>query len=231
MIRKTNAGHWIIHEDTHIGKWVEDEGRLDHDQNTLPILRKLVAPGFVVVDVGANIGDHTIAYSDWVGSAGTVLAFECNPEALECLGLNMKGRGNVQIFDVALWSEKGSLKLHRDNNVGASHVTNDPHSGTIRAVTLDSYHLPRLDFMKIDAEGCEAEILKGSVETLKRCRPILCLEVNNGALKRFEDFCSDFGYDEDSRKAYSTWQACLEMTENLERIFDADQIKILAEIR
>lgn len=184
MIRKTKEGYWVIANDSHIGTWVEQSGRLDHDQNTLPRLYRYVRPGDVVLDVGANIGDHTVAYSDWVGSKGTVIACECNPDALECLGLNMKGRGNVQIVPNALWSSKGSLKITKSQNAGASFVTDDPHTGTIRAITLDALALPALHFVKIDAEGCEVEILKGGAKTIEAFRPILCLEVNRGALQR-----------------------------------------------
>lgn len=61
-LRTTRMGHWIIDGDTHISKWVEETGRLGHDQDLLPRILKLIRPGDVVVDVGAFIGDHTFDY-------------------------------------------------------------------------------------------------------------------------------------------------------------------------
>ena len=183
MITQTKEGYWIVKNDSHIGAWVEQSGRLDHDQNSLPVLFNHVRPGDTVIDIGALYGDHTIAYSDWVGPQGKVIAIECNPEALQCLRLNMNGRSNVQVIDKALWSETGKLKLTRSVNAGASFVTLDP-KGDIDAVSLDSLFIPQVNYMKIDAEGCETEILKGAKDTIAHSKPIICMEINEGALQR-----------------------------------------------
>lgn len=188
MIKKTKEGWWIISEDTHVSKWVEQEGRLDHDQNTLPILYRYVRPGDVVLDIGANIGDHTIAYSDWVGSEGKVYAVECGSLACECLQKNLGSRSNVIIREIALWSEEGWLNFKlNDKNFGASHVEfneSNSNDNPVRCYSIDSLTIPRLDFVKIDAEGAETHILKGARRTILRLHPTLCLEVNSGALQR-----------------------------------------------
>lgn len=188
MIRQTKEGYWIVDGDSHIGKWVEESQRLDHDQNTLPILYKYVRPGDVVLDIGANIGDHTIAYSDWVGNKGYVFAFECGDEPFKCLAANMKDRPNVACCNFALWSKNGFLNFNKDSlNVGASFVNEVEKSQFINQVqcrSIDSMDLIQVDFMKIDAEGAETEILLGAYKTIERCRPIICLEVNPSALIR-----------------------------------------------
>ena len=58
----TKEGIAILENDTHISKWVEESGKLDHDQNDIPLILKYINEGDTVVDCGAFIGDHTIAY-------------------------------------------------------------------------------------------------------------------------------------------------------------------------
>ena len=59
-----------IESDLCISKWVRESGRLDHDQNMLPLLKPFIPLHGVVFDIGAFIGDHTIFYSNRVGDKG-----------------------------------------------------------------------------------------------------------------------------------------------------------------
>lgn len=205
-ISQTQEGWWVIDGDTHVSKWVIESRRLDHDQNSLPILFKHVRPGDYVLDIGANIGDHTIAYSDWVSVNGKVYAFECGYEANACLRNNTRGRENVVIFDTALWSGDGWLNFNEDNNnFGASFVAKSnvsSHDSPVKCIDLDSMKLSKVDFMKIDAEGAETEILRGAEGTIGKFKPIICMEVNGFALKRagsseeeLINLIKSFGYD------------------------------------
>ena len=75
----------ILETDNCICRFVEQSGRLDHDQNMLPIVLSYIPIGGVVIDVGAFIGDHTIAYLNKVRENGMVYAFEPYINAFECL--------------------------------------------------------------------------------------------------------------------------------------------------
>lgn len=191
MIRQTSHGFWVINGDTHISKWAEESGRLDHDQWLLPQILPLIPEGGVVVDVGAFIGDHTIAYARRVGDSGTVLAFEPNPKAFECLSLN----ANAYFPDVVcsrrgLSDEKGTFDLSVDVNAGASRIVDANSELEIRVQTVrfDDFlsepgmRMHRLDFMKIDAEGFELKILKGAANTLHKFRPKMLIEINGQRL-------------------------------------------------
>ena len=92
---------WVLHGDQ-ISQWVEQEGRLDHDQNLLPTILAHIKPGDTVVDAGAFIGDHTVAYSKAVEEEGWVIAFEPNPVARKCLRHNLKKHHNVTLMDYGL---------------------------------------------------------------------------------------------------------------------------------
>lgn len=174
----------VIDGDTHISKWVEDNGRLDHDQNMLPLVLRHIRPGDFVVDIGAFIGDHTIAYSNQVTTSGKVFAFEPSEKVYECLVYNTMRLGNVMCFKVALaGKEKFHFKMVHDKNEGASFIFNDTASEKL-TMTLDDYELQQCNFIKIDAEGFEIEILQGAEETIKRFSPKMLIEVNRHSLAR-----------------------------------------------
>lgn len=167
----------IIERDTHISKWVEESGRLDHDQNALPKILSHINQGDVIFDIGAYIGDHTIAYS----RKGQVHAFEPNIEAFECLKYNMEGKDvicrNIALSDCV----HGYSMDNTCDNVGMANMT----IGSLKTTTIDNYCndygiIPK--FIKIDAEGFELRILKGAIETLEKHKPKLVLEVNESAL-------------------------------------------------
>jgi FkbM family methyltransferase len=173
----------IIEGDECISKWVESEGRLDHDPNSLPIMLSYVKEGDHVLDVGAFMGDHTLAYSKKVGDKGLVLAYEPNPIAFECLEYNMKELGNVIILNEGLSDSKGYLKLTDvPTNAGMTYAGKSKKG--IKCNTIDSLDWVKLDFIKIDAEGFEHNILKGAIETIKKFKPIMVIEINNHALLR-----------------------------------------------
>src|SRR3990167_6167056 len=197
----------VIEGDSHISKWVEQSGRLDHDQNMLPRILPLIKPGDVVVDAGAFIGDHTIAYSRDVGSEGEVLAFEPNPKAYECLLHNMKGLDNVHCHPMGLGRSKSSQMVQEAVNAGASYLSNAEEGGSVIVftITLDEVisrlQLSRVNFIKIDCEGFEVDILAGAEQTIKTDKPVMVIEINPGALKRREQspadifrFLTDHGY-------------------------------------
>lgn len=175
----------VLEGDTHIGAWVEQSGRLDHDQWLLPRILPHIPVGGTVVDAGAYIGDHTIAYLEKVGPKGRVLAFEPNPEAARCLSHNCP---NADCYRIALECYNGESTLAIDpSNYGASHVSCSSSGPIIMCQTLDSFNLGRLDFLKADVEGCEVKLVCGAVNTIKRHKPVMLFEVNSGALVRHGD--------------------------------------------
>lgn len=184
MIRQTAQGIWVIDGDSHFTKWTEEAGRLDSDRWLLDKLYRYVRPGDTMLDVGANIGDHTIAYLDWVGSGGKVHAFEPHPLAFECLKRNCPG-ALCHEFGLS-WGTHGAGLNQLDANAGASFVAEE---GTwpIRLAALDSIDeiVKRpIHFIKVDIEGHEIDFIDGARETLERWYPVLCMEINPGALER-----------------------------------------------
>lgn len=175
----------VIEGDTHISKWVEQSGRLDHDQSALRQILPHIPVGGVVVDGGAFIGDHTVSYAERVGPEGFVYAFEINPAAFECLRFNTKDNARISVRSHGLSHLNATVTVNPDSNAGASWAGEaGPMDNSVLALPLDFYELPRLDFMKLDIEGWEVEALMGAAATIWKCRPVIVLEVNEGALQR-----------------------------------------------
>ena len=168
----------------------------EQDPNLLPIILDHINPGDTVIDCGAWIGGHTMAYLGKVGIHGCVFAFEPNFFAYECLTANAP-----QAFtcNVAL-GDKNQL-VHFTTNEG---WYDSGHVGGIAPVVqmrrLDDYQLAP-NFIKIDVEGCEYKVLVGAARTIIKHRPKMVIEINPEALKRqgssphhIFDWIQDNGY-------------------------------------
>jgi len=153
----------------------------------------------VVVDAGANEGLHTLLASRRVRETGSVLAFEPSSRELERLTANLEGNGvgNVMPFGLALTDYDGEALLaiagfeHEGQNTLGEFV----HSGVsllrterVAARTLDGIlaelRIPRVDLIKIDVEGGEAQVIKGASKTLREARPALLFEALDTALRK-----------------------------------------------
>ncbi len=185
MLKQTKEGFWIIKEDTHFGKWVEETQRLDHDRHVLNIIEPHLGCG-IVLDVGANIGTHSYAYSKLINPK-KVIAIEPNPECVECLKRNIP---DCHIFPIAISDNIEEVSINLDNqNIGASYVSKG--SG-IKAYPLDylvdQIHTltneEKITFIKLDIEGYELKALKGAYNLINKHKPTMWIEINCHALKR-----------------------------------------------
>ncbi|WP_298333814.1 FkbM family methyltransferase [Asticcacaulis sp.] len=182
-LRQTAFGVWVINDDTHFTKWIEETGRLDHHQGFLATLLPFIPKGGVAVDAGAYIGDHTIAYSNAVGPTGTVFAFEPNLLPFICMQRNCP---DVIGFMAGLGSKPGLVGYSEaEGNIGAGRLASlSDATSAVPLLALDYVRMPRLDYFKLDIEGCETDALRGARKTLDAFKPIMCLEISDGHLRR-----------------------------------------------
>jgi FkbM family methyltransferase len=180
----TKEGFAVLENDTHLSRWVEECGRLDHDGAIAEKILPLIQEGQHVVDVGAALGDHTVAYARKVGPTGSVLAIEPNPIQFECLKHNMAQFPWVHLLRVGLGIRPCKAILVEDPNVSQGYLKCE-NDGDIEVTTLDlAMNGLQVDFIKVDVEGNEVGVLWGSVDTLNRCRPKLLIEINPRCLIR-----------------------------------------------
>jgi FkbM family methyltransferase len=161
------------------GEWAQLE---------LDVLLRFVGPGDTVVDVGANVGTHTTAFANAVGTGGRVIAFEPQPRVFELLERNVQANGydNVSLYRFALGAERSVRYAPPTDyaahvNVGAVSLLSDAEESShpVDVVTLDSFELDAVRLIKIDVEGMECDVLRGAVRTLRRCRPVVSVECNS----------------------------------------------------
>ena len=141
--------------------------------------RSVTTSSSTVVDIGAHIGTFTVPMA---GSVKSVIAFEPAPDTIPLLRDNCKNNGvQVDIRTVGLGRVPGSasVETRKEENAGANTLV---RGGDIRICTLDS-EVPAADFIKIDVEGMEMEVLEGGTELIARSHPIVFFEVNLSQLR------------------------------------------------
>ncbi len=160
------------------------EGEQLWDTDLLPIILEHVNPGDTVIDAGAWIGGHTMAYRGKVGDMGFVYAFEPNPKAFECLKLNTAKWNDVQCFNSALGDKVKQVCFSGMRGwYDSSYLGEDHKLFVVGMDALDNYYISP-NFIKIDVEGCELKVLNGAEKTIVKHKPVMVIEVNEPALKR-----------------------------------------------
>ncbi len=165
------------------GEWTEDE---------VALLCQALNPGDTAIDVGANLGSHTIPFARRVGHEGRVLAFEPQPRVFELLRANVELNElrNVELHGAACGAAPGEVELPpvdyaREANFGGVNVRDLEAAGRgagvsgerIPVVTLDeAVPAQRVRLLKIDVEGMEREVLAGASRLIARSRPFLYVE-------------------------------------------------------
>lgn len=164
-----------------------------HEAPEAHLFQRLVKPGMVVFDLGANVGQYTLLAARRVGPDGSVHAFEPVPHNFTALSRHVRENGletAVRLNQVAAWSRPDMLRLYlserdvADNGTDYTSVFSGDAVDMIEcpAVRLDDYvrdrGVQRLDVLKMDIEGAEKPALLGALEILERFRPLILLELN-----------------------------------------------------
>jgi len=190
----TKEGFAVLERDTHLSRWIEESGRIDHNENvTKTICEKYIKPGDHVIDVGASLGDHTVPYARFVGPSGKVYAFEPQPESWECLQHNVRPYPWIETFNYALGYKADTGFLERCDNIGASRLgIGSQFTNEVEIKTLDDFEFDRVDFIKIDTEGYDLFVMRGAVKTIRKFRPKILFELHGNAYKFFGHRTEDY---------------------------------------
>jgi FkbM family methyltransferase len=179
------------------------------EPGTQKTLQKLVKPGDVVFDIGANVGAHTLGIAQSVGGSGKVYAFEpadfafaklkrnleLNPELRACtfplqilLAASSAVAPQREIY--ASWPFESSEPIHpklRGRLVSAEHATIDTLDNVVQRENIT-----RLDLIKMDVDGHELPVLRGASDTLHHFRPTLVMEMSPYIHAEFHHNFGDF---------------------------------------
>lgn len=153
------------------------------------VVTSTVKLGMTVLDIGAHIGYFTLLFAKCAGSTGRVVSFEPLPTNFALLQKNLRLNHlqNAQAIPKAVFSQTAEIMI----NIPGDHLTSGDASvyrvvGSkqllVPATTLDSFCASsgyRPDFLKMDVEGAEYDVLMGGKETISRCRPKLLIELHH----------------------------------------------------
>jgi FkbM family methyltransferase len=155
----------------------------EFSEGEVALFRQIITPGMVVLDIGANIGAHTLYFSQAVGESGQVHAYEPQRIVYQTLAGNMALNSvtNVFCYQQAV-SDKEDILLvpcldyAASNNFGGLELGTAAEGEPVLSVVLDELGFPRVDFIKLDVEGMELQALRGAQALLRKCRPYLYVE-------------------------------------------------------
>lgn len=143
------------------------------DRGERSLLRKVVQPGMMVVDAGANIGNYSLFLAQLVGPRGQVNAFEPSAENFRRLASAVRGCPQVRAVQAAVGEITGQLTLYVSGDLNVDHRTyaiDDPSRREVQApcVRLDDHFAPgqQVDFIKMDIQGYEMHALRGMARVL-----------------------------------------------------------------
>lgn len=175
------------------GEWAENE---------IAFMRHFICPGATILDIGAYLGTHTLAFARAAGPHGHVLSFEAQPLAFDILQRNVQANGlpgielrNVVVADFAGTTAVPSIEVDQPGSFGSASLRSQllpeaagPTLGTGQSsshdfdtpvVSIDSLELEACTLIKADVEGMEDLVLRGAQATIARFQPAVYVECNS----------------------------------------------------
>lgn len=167
--------------DTYIGRSLDRYG--EFSEGEVELFRQVLQPGNVVIEVGANIGAHTLAIAKLVTKTGVVIAFEPQRILFQtlCANLALNSVSNTYSFQQAVGAKSGSLMIPpldytRENNFGGLSLGTFESGDRVPLSALDDFNFPACHFLKIDVEGMEIDVLHGAGKLISRFKPVIYVE-------------------------------------------------------
>ena len=181
-VKRTRHGVMAYNKnDVYIGRALDLYG--EHSELELRALGQLLPPAGTVIDVGANIGVHSVFFARTVGPQGRVLAFEPQRQAFQLLSANaaLNGLTQLRCERAAVGPKRGEIlvpDLDPDaaNNFGGISLNDEGGGEPVPVLRLDDFDLAACDLIKIDVEGMECEVLAGARDTAILHAPLLYVE-------------------------------------------------------
>lgn len=176
---------------------LNDEGISQHiinnhiwEENILDIIVKYTRNNSSFIDIGANIGCHCIGLKQKIPNYNVnIIAFEPQPYIFDILKYNMElNCDKCHYYNLGLSNETKTIYMEMPDydtcknpgGFGLDLDGNDTSKTSIEIVTLDSFKFENISLIKIDVEGLENQVLMGAYETIKRCKPVMIIEILGG---------------------------------------------------
>lgn len=175
--------------DMYVGRSLEIYG--EFSEGEVELFREAIEPGQLVLDIGANVGAHTLFFAKTLGPQGIVIAFE--PQRLSfqtlCANMAINGIANAFCYYNAVGEDIRDIRVplldpNLEQNFGGLSLRDQEQGEPVEQISIDCLNLARCHFMKIDVEGMEIQVIKGARKTIERFRPLIYVENDR---KEFSD--------------------------------------------
>jgi len=186
LVRGRDAVYLANENDVFVGRALILYG--EYCQAEYELFDQLCPAGSFIAELGANCGAHTVRLAKKVGLGGQVVAYEPQPVVFQnlCGTISLNSLMNVNCLPYGLAAETGVLKIpaldyRQENNFGGISI-DQVSDGTIPVPIHrfdDVYPYDRLDFLKIDVEGMERDVLIGASASIAKHQPIIYIENDN----------------------------------------------------
>lgn len=170
-----------------------------YEQEILEGLEKYIPDGAMILDIGANIGNHALYWAR-KSSNRKVVCFEPVSSTFEILlknieANNINGQISAHNFGVSDKPSKARIDSFSSSNIGATRLQRD-ESGELSLISIDGFisEENKISMLKIDTEGFEVEVLKGADKTIQRHKPIIFVETFANKFHETDKFLKGHGY-------------------------------------
>ena len=223
-IVEAKHGYFLYNKnDLFIGRSLECYG--EWGEPGLDILLQCTTSGGTILDVGANIGTHTVALSKKVGTNGRVIAFEPQRMIYQnlCANVSLNRLTNVDCFQKGVGEENTVFDVpimdpDTQQNFGAFKINEYKTGEPVEIITIDSLSLEACSLIKVDVESMEKEVLAGANDTIRQFRPLMFVE-NNDLEKSEELIGSIFSMDYEAWWVISDYFRASNFFANEENVF------------
>ena len=172
---KQVKGWWLPDTDTDFDRWILDG---EYQKKQRDAILEFVNKDGNAIDIGAHVG---FWLRDMCKQFKHVYAFEPIEEVRQCLAKNVSAE-NYSTYSVGLGAKNENLKVnYNPAETGNTHASKDGNQ-TITIRKLDDKNLPKIDYIKVDTEGFEIEVLKGGEKLIKEYKPFVHVEVKGKVL-------------------------------------------------
>lgn len=190
-----------------------DPLEVDMVKRLLSLHRQHFGDGVIALDCGANIGVHSIEWGKLMHGWGQVFAFEAQERIYYALAGNIAINNcfNVSARNVALSTENGFIKIPRPDytkpasfgslelrqskrNENIGQAIDYENLVEVPSLALDSLGLSRVDFIKLDVEGMEVDVVRGANSILQHSKPTLLVEIIKTDQKALRGIIESYGY-------------------------------------
>ena len=189
---KNVRGWWLPDSDTHIAEKIQEQSNTNRGFNyqtqqrdyALSFALKYASRNKVAIDIGGHVGLWSV---DMANHFKELIIFEPVEENKKCLIKNLAARDikNYKLYGCVLGEGDGSVNLNTDDKNTGNPYISDKGDYPAKMRTLDSFYFDRVDFIKIDVEGYEMNVLLGAEHTIRTCKPILVLETKDKHYERY----------------------------------------------